>query len=209
MASLNSTMLHNKDHQMVGSSDKSSPGNSSMAYSPSASDSDDDSSIHTSNHPITLISTKPNLKRSHATDTNNQLAGPEQKKARPMISSSIRTAINRSDGPRGILLFFKQATEEEHRDWIEQTFEGDKDKAEIKRRKKEKEEHTLVITTRARATACKQKQRAIMTMKEISNGLCSPEGRKINISQNPNHHSKNLTLHTYRKRKWTFAILQS
>jgi hypothetical protein len=82
------------------------------------------------------------------------------KKARLSTTSSIRKALETKEGPQGILLFFRKATEEEHCEWVKRTSAGDAEKLENMEWNKKRQEQILQVTKRRNATKRKQKQRA-------------------------------------------------
>jgi hypothetical protein len=123
------------------------------------------------------------LKRSHSMRTSDTPpSSPTTKRVRPSTASSIRRALEKKDGPQGILLFFRKATDEEHREWLKRTCAGDAEELENMEWEKKKEDQILQVKKRRNATKCKQKQRAKEKKREVLAGLRSPGGSKIKVS---------------------------
>ena len=120
-------------------------------------------------------------KRTHHEDTVNISSSPTMKKARLHVQSSIRKAIEEGE-PRGLLLYFKKATEEEHQAYIDRTTADVKENAENEQWNKDQHERILQVKKRLRARERKRKQRMREMKKEIASGLRSPGGTKIKVS---------------------------
>jgi hypothetical protein len=130
----------------------------------------------------TIQPTKPGLKRPHDALIDDTQPAGQSKKLRESIPSSIRRALEKDGQPHGILLFFRKATAEEHRDWIVRTFQSDAEMFESLKWEKEREQQTLRKKKRRNATNRKQKQRARDKRREIIAGLRSPDGTKTKVS---------------------------
>ena len=126
----------------------------------------------------------PPLKRSHsmcASDTPP--SSPTTKRVRPSTTSSIREALERKEGPQGILLFFRKATDEEHHEWLNRTYAADAEDLETMVWEKEREDQILQVKKRRNATKRKQNQRAKEKRRDVLAGLQSPGGSKIKVSR--------------------------
>lgn len=96
--------------------------------SDSASSDDSDAGLEPLSYKSVNIPTlQPQpLKRSHSMRTSDTPpSSPTTKRIHPSTTSSIREALERKEGPQGILLFFRKATDEEHREWLKRTYAGD------------------------------------------------------------------------------------
>jgi hypothetical protein len=116
----------------------------------------------------------------HAAAVNTS-SSPTKKKARLHAQSSIRKAIEEGK-PRGLLQYFKKATEEEHQAYLDRTTAEAKENAENEQWNKDRHEKTLQVKKRLRARERKRKQRGREVKEEISCGLRSPGGTKIKVS---------------------------
>ena len=103
------------------------------------------------------------------------------KKARLHAQSSIRKAIEEGK-PRGLLLYFKKATEAEHQAYIDRTTAEVKEHAENEQWNKEQHKRILQFKKRLNARERKRKQRVREVRKEVASGLRSPGGTKIKVS---------------------------
>ena len=125
---------------------------------------------------------KPGLKRPHNALIDDTQPAGQSKKLRESNPSSIRRALEKDEQPHGILLFFRKATVDEHRDWIARTSECDAEKFEGFKWKEDREQQILREKQRRSAANRKQKQRARDKRREIVAGLRSPGGTKIIVS---------------------------
>jgi hypothetical protein len=103
------------------------------------------------------------------------------KKARLHAQSSIRKAVEEGK-PRGLLLYFKKATEEEHQAYFDRTTADVKENAENEKWIKDQRERILQVKKCLHARERKRKQRAREVKKEVACGLRSPGGTKIKVS---------------------------
>lgn len=123
------------------------------------------------------------LKRSHSMHTSNTPpSSPTMKKAHLSTSSSIWKALETKEGPQGILLFFRKATEEEHCEWVQRTCAVDAKILENMEWNKKRQEQISQVTKRRNSTKCKQKQRAKEKKHEVLEGLRSPGGTRIKVN---------------------------
>ena len=161
--------------------DMKSIDSSNTSYSaPSDDDNADREPLSYKSVNIPTLQPQP-LKRSHsmrASDTPP--SSPTTKRVRS-TTSSIREALERKEGPQGILLFFRKATDEEHREWLKRTYAGDAEDVETMEWEKEREDQILQVKKRRNATKRKQKQRAKEKKRDILAGLRSPRGSKIKV----------------------------
>ena len=120
-------------------------------------------------------------KRTYDEHAVNISSSPTAKKARLHVQSSIRKALEEAK-PRGLLQFFKKATEEEHQAYLDRTTAEAKERAENEQWKKDQHEKILQAKKCLQARQRKQKQRRREVKKEISCGLRSPGGTKIKVN---------------------------
>ena len=119
-------------------------------------------------------------KRTHHEDTVNIFSSPTVKKARLYAQSSIRKAIE--EKPRGLLLYFKKATEAEHQAYIDRTTAEVKENAENEQWNKDQHKRILQVKKCLNAREKKRKQRLREVKKEVASGLRGPGGTKIKVS---------------------------
>jgi hypothetical protein len=133
---INSTDL-DTDYDM-----KSITSSDSSDSAPFSRDDNDKDTMQPPHHPASTIHpTKPGLKRPHGA-LIDEPAG-QNKKLGESNPSSIRRALEKDGPPHGILLFFQKATVEEHRNWIERTFERDAEEFESFKWKEERGQQIL------------------------------------------------------------------
>jgi hypothetical protein len=109
-------------------------------------------------------------------------SSPTTKRIRPSTTSSIRKALEKKDGPQGILLFFRKVTDEEHCEWLKRACAGDAEELGNMEWEKKKENQILQAKKQRNATKCKQKQHVKEKKRKVLAGLHSPGGSKIKVS---------------------------
>jgi hypothetical protein len=126
--------------------------------------------------PLPSYNTRKRTYQDCATSTSSPT-----KKARPQALSSIRKALEVKGKPRGVLQYFRKATEAEHQAYLERTTAELMERGCNEQWKKEKRDKILQEEKRQRARERKRRQRERKKKIEISCGLRSPGGTKIKV----------------------------
>jgi hypothetical protein len=133
---------------------------------------------------------KRTYNHEHTVNNTSESTGSPIKKARLHAQSSIRKAIEEKGKPRGLLQYFKKATEEEHQAYLDRTTAEVKKNAENEKWKKDRYEKVLQVKKRQHARERKQIQREREKKRQISCGLRSPGGTKIKVNIIARHGKK-------------------
>lgn len=151
----------------------------------SSSDDNDDlpgGSIYFAQSP-TLDPKKKPIKRPYTdhVDISSAAKSPANKKPRTSSKSSIHIGLE-SKKPQGILNYFKQATESEHRDYLAKMNQDARNNMEVAEWEQKRAKMFSEAEMRLKAKNRKRKQREREKKKEIRAGLRSPGGTKIVVS---------------------------